>query len=129
MNQATAQRNSKSRDPAEEPEFAVSLINRVVVGVDDLRLGLHVCRGNWSRDETTLLSGGYQSLRTYLDRLQITQLVLEYATERAGTLVGFEGKELGLASSILAPTRSRRRSRFVRPSKRRSVSIPPNACS
>jgi len=96
VNQATAQRNSKSRDPAEEPEFAVSLINRVVVGVNDLRLGLHVCRGNWSRDETTLLSGGYQALRPYLDRLQITQLVLEYATERAGTLVGFEGKELGL---------------------------------
>jgi 5-methyltetrahydropteroyltriglutamate--homocysteine methyltransferase len=61
-----------------------------------LRLGVHVCRGNWSRDETTLLSGGYQALRTYLDRLQITQLVLEYATERAGTLVRLEGKELGL---------------------------------
>ncbi len=84
------------RDPAEELEFAVSLINRVVAGVDGLRLGLHVCRGNWSRDETTLLSGGYQALRPYLDRLQITQLVLEYATERAGTLVGFEGKEIGL---------------------------------
>ena len=80
------------RDPAEELEFAVSLINRVVAGVDGLRLGLHVCRGNWSRDETTLLSGGYQALRTYLDRLQITQLVLEYATERAGTLVAVRGQ-------------------------------------
>jgi 5-methyltetrahydropteroyltriglutamate--homocysteine methyltransferase len=56
----------------------------------------HVCRGNWSRDETTLLSGGYQALRTYFDRLQITQLVLEYATERAGTLIAFEGEEIGL---------------------------------
>src|SRR5205085_8553532 len=55
------------KDPAEELEFAVSLINEVVAGVDDLRLGLHVCRGNWSRDESTLLSGGYQSLRPYLD--------------------------------------------------------------
>ena len=77
-------------------EFAVSLINAVVAGVDGLRLGLHVCRGNWSRDESTLLSGGYQALRPYLDRLQITQLVLEYATDRAGVLVGFENKELGL---------------------------------
>jgi 5-methyltetrahydropteroyltriglutamate--homocysteine methyltransferase len=83
-------------DPAEEFEFAVSLINKVVAGVDDVRLGVHVCRGNWSRDETTLLSGGYQALRTYLDRLQITQLVLEYATERAGSLVEFESKEIGL---------------------------------
>jgi 5-methyltetrahydropteroyltriglutamate--homocysteine methyltransferase len=87
---------SARRDPAEELEFAVSLINEVVAGIDGLRIGLHVWRGNWSRDETTLLRGGYQALRPYLDRLQITQLVLEYATERAGTLVGFEGKELGL---------------------------------
>jgi 5-methyltetrahydropteroyltriglutamate--homocysteine methyltransferase len=84
------------RDPAEELEFAVSLINAVVAGVDGLRLGLHVCRGNWSRDEKTLLSGGYQPLRPYLDRLQITQLVLEYSTDRAGMLVAFENKELGL---------------------------------
>jgi len=84
------------KDPAEELEFAVSLINEVVAGVDDLRLGLHVCRGNWSRDESTLLSGGYQSLRPYLDRLRITQLVLEYATDRAGALVAFDDKEVGL---------------------------------
>jgi 5-methyltetrahydropteroyltriglutamate--homocysteine methyltransferase len=84
------------KDPAEELELAVSLINEVVAGIDDLRLGLHVCRGNWSRDETTLLSGGYQALRPYLDRLEITQLVLEYATDRAGALIAFEGKELGL---------------------------------
>jgi 5-methyltetrahydropteroyltriglutamate--homocysteine methyltransferase len=84
------------KDPAEELEFAVSLINEVVAGIDDVRLGLHVCRGNWSRDERTLLSGSYQALRPYLNRLQITQLVLEYATDRAGSLVAFEDKELGL---------------------------------
>ena len=44
------------RDPAEELELAVSLINRVVDGIRDVRIGVHVCRGNWSRDETTLLS-------------------------------------------------------------------------
>ena len=32
----------------------------------------------------------------YLDRLHVQQLVLEYATERAGTLLPFAGKELGL---------------------------------
>jgi 5-methyltetrahydropteroyltriglutamate--homocysteine methyltransferase len=84
------------KDPAEELEFAVSLINAVVAGMDGLRVGLHVCRGNWSRDEATLLSGGYHALRPYLDRLQITQLVLEYATDRAGSLLTFDGKELGL---------------------------------
>jgi 5-methyltetrahydropteroyltriglutamate--homocysteine methyltransferase len=87
---------SARKDPAEELEFAVSLINEVTAGVRGLRLGLHVCRGNWSRDESTLLSGGYQSLQPYLNRLQITQLVLEYATDRAGALVRFEDKEVGL---------------------------------
>jgi 5-methyltetrahydropteroyltriglutamate--homocysteine methyltransferase len=84
------------KDPAEELEFAVGLINRVVEGLSPLRTGVHVCRGNWSRDETTLLSGGYQPLAPYLQRLQVTQLVLEYATERAGELVALPGKELGL---------------------------------
>ena len=83
------------RDPAEELEFAVSLINRVVEGVRDVRIGVHVCRGHWSRDETTLLSGSYQPLAPYLERLDVAQLVLEYATDRAGDLMPFGGKELG----------------------------------
>jgi 5-methyltetrahydropteroyltriglutamate--homocysteine methyltransferase len=83
-------------DPAEELEFAVSLINRVVEGVNGVRLGLHLCRGNWSRDETTLLRGSYHPLASCLNRLHVGQLVLEYATERAGDLLPFEGKELGL---------------------------------
>ena len=84
------------KDPAEELEFAVGLINGVVAGMEGLRLGVHVCRGNWSRDERTLLTGGYQALRPWLDRLVVTQLVLEYATDRAGPMVAFDGKEIGL---------------------------------
>jgi 5-methyltetrahydropteroyltriglutamate--homocysteine methyltransferase len=84
------------RDPAEELEFAVSLINRVVAGVQGTRTGVHVCRGNWSRDERTLLRGSYHPLAPYLERLAVTQLVLEYATGRAGDLLAFRGKELGL---------------------------------
>jgi 5-methyltetrahydropteroyltriglutamate--homocysteine methyltransferase len=84
------------RDPVEELTFATALINRVVEGLGGVRVGVHVCRGNWSRDETTLLSGGYQALAGYLDRLQVRQLVLEYATDRAGGLLPFAGKELGL---------------------------------
>jgi 5-methyltetrahydropteroyltriglutamate--homocysteine methyltransferase len=83
-------------DPAEELELAVSLINRVVQGCSGVRTGLHVCRGNWSRDESTLLSGSYHPLVPYLVRLDVQQLVLEYATERAGRLVALGGRELGL---------------------------------
>jgi 5-methyltetrahydropteroyltriglutamate--homocysteine methyltransferase len=84
------------KDPAEELELAVDLVNRVVEGFDDVRTGLHVCRGNWSRDESTLLKGGYAPLQPYLLRMNVRQLVLEYATERAGDLLPFPEKELGL---------------------------------
>jgi 5-methyltetrahydropteroyltriglutamate--homocysteine methyltransferase len=92
------------KDPAEELAFAVSLINRVVEpitnGVDSARLrpiiGLHVCRGNWSQDETTLLRGSYHPLTSYFAQMQVDQLVLEYATPRAGDFVPVAGKSIGL---------------------------------
>ena len=84
------------RDPREELEFATSLIGRVVEGFEDRRIGLHVCRGNWSRDERTLLSGSYAPLAPWFDRLGVRQLVLEYATPRAGPVVPVGTKELGL---------------------------------
>ncbi len=84
------------KDPADELELAVTLVNQVVHGFDGIRLGVHVCRGNWSRDETTLLNGSYRPLAEYLMRLNVNQLVLEYATERAGDLLPFGDKELGL---------------------------------
>ncbi|MCK6549727.1 cobalamin-independent methionine synthase II family protein [Myxococcota bacterium] len=83
------------KDPAEELELAVDLINRVADGLP-VRTGVHVCRGNWSQDETTLLTGSYHPLRPYLERLKVDQLVLEYATPRAGELIGIGDKGLGL---------------------------------
>ena len=85
-----------SNDPTEELEFAVSLINGVACRAGAVRTGVHVCRGNWSQDESTLLRGGYHPLKRYLERMNVKQLVLEYATDRAGDLMLFEGKELGL---------------------------------
>jgi 5-methyltetrahydropteroyltriglutamate--homocysteine methyltransferase len=83
------------KDPAEELEFAVGLINRVLEGID-VRTGIHVCRGNWSRNEDTLLRGSYHPLVPYLERMNVDQLVLEYATPRAGPLTLIEGKSIGL---------------------------------
>lgn len=85
------------KDPAEELELAVRLMNEVVEGFGDrMRLGIHVCRGNWSQDESTLLSGSYHPLVPILARMNVRQVVLEYATPRAGELVTVPGKELGL---------------------------------
>lgn len=84
------------KDPREELEFAVSLINAVLEGFKGPIFGLHICRGNWSQNESILLSGDYFPLSGYLERLQVNQLVLEYATERAGDIMSFGGKSLGL---------------------------------
>jgi 5-methyltetrahydropteroyltriglutamate--homocysteine methyltransferase len=87
---------SARNDPTEELEFAVSLLTRVLARAGSARTGLHVCRGNWSRDESTLLSGTYAPLAPWLDRIPVTQLVLEYATPRAGRVVSPGERELGL---------------------------------
>ncbi|MCB9884947.1 MAG: cobalamin-independent methionine synthase II family protein [Planctomycetes bacterium] len=71
-------------DPAAELDLAVSLINRVVDGISGTRTAVHVCRGNWSRDEDVLLSGTYEPLLPTLAKMQVDQFVLEYATPRAG---------------------------------------------
>jgi 5-methyltetrahydropteroyltriglutamate--homocysteine methyltransferase len=84
-------------DPAEELALAVSLLNRVLEGVPShVRTGLHVCRGNWSKDESTLLRGSYHPLKEWFEQINVGQLVLEYATERAGDVLSFAGKSLGL---------------------------------
>ena len=69
--------------------------------VDDapLRTGLHMCRGNWTRDESVLLTGEYTPLLDALRAMHVDQWVLEFATPRAGDLDVFEGKgdrEIGL---------------------------------
>src|SRR5215470_13271955 len=84
------------KDPAELPELAVHPMNQVVAGFECTRIGLRVCRGNWSQDESTLLSGSYQPLKPYLERMHVRQFVLEYATERAGDLLALSAPELGL---------------------------------
>ena len=70
--------------PEEELALAVALVNRVVEGVRGPLTALHVCRGNWSRQEEVLLSGSYEPLLPHLARMQVDQFVLEYATPRAG---------------------------------------------
>ncbi|HUS13952.1 MAG TPA: cobalamin-independent methionine synthase II family protein [Chloroflexia bacterium] len=91
---------STRSDPREELAFAVDLINRVVQGVEGTRIGVHICRGNWSTEEAVLLRGPYTPLLPYLAGMQVDQLVLEYATPRAGEVAAFGtarlGKELGL---------------------------------
>jgi 5-methyltetrahydropteroyltriglutamate--homocysteine methyltransferase len=88
------------RDPTEELELAVRLMNETVEGISGVKFGVHVCRGNWSRREDVLLRGNYGPLLPYLMQMNVDQLVLEFATPRAGEIdvlkeYGNE-KEIGL---------------------------------
>ncbi len=74
-----------SASPEGELEFAVDLMNRVVEGIQGPILAVHVCRGNWSQKEDILLQGPYDPLIPYFSRMKVHQLVLEYATPRAGS--------------------------------------------
>jgi 5-methyltetrahydropteroyltriglutamate--homocysteine methyltransferase len=91
---------ASSGDPTREMVWALRLMNSVVRDIGGIHTGVHVCRGNWSRKEETLLSGTYEPLLIYLTSMQIDQLVLEYATPRAGEMAAFEKyarkREIGL---------------------------------
>ncbi len=88
------------KDPRDELESAVRMMNETVEGIDGVKFGVHVCRGNWSRKEDVLLKGNYGPLLPYLMAMNIHQLVLEYATPRAGEMEVFKEykneKEIGL---------------------------------
>lgn len=87
------------RDPMEELGLCVKWVNETVAGIDGVRFGVHVCRGNWSRREDVLLKGNYGPMLPHLMQMNVQQLVLEYATPRAGELEVFKEyrneKELG----------------------------------
>ncbi len=75
---------SEKLPPAAELDFATNLINDVVRDLPPDRLGLHICRGNWTRDESTALSGDYRPLMDLLNKVNVGTLFLELSTPRAG---------------------------------------------
>jgi 5-methyltetrahydropteroyltriglutamate--homocysteine methyltransferase len=74
------------RDPDAELDFAGRLIRAVVDGLPAERVALHICRGNWSPDESVALAGPYTPLVPLLKTLPVGTFFLESATPRAGEL-------------------------------------------
>jgi 5-methyltetrahydropteroyltriglutamate--homocysteine methyltransferase len=77
---------SEKGDTTAELAFARTLVAQVVGDLPRERLGLHICRGNWTRDEAVALAGDYRPLVPFLAELPIGTLFLELATSRAGEL-------------------------------------------
>jgi 5-methyltetrahydropteroyltriglutamate--homocysteine methyltransferase len=71
-------------EPAAELAFARDLLNAVVAGFPRERVGLHICRGNWTPDESTCLSGDYGPLVPTLAQTNVGTYFLELCTPRAG---------------------------------------------
>ena len=69
-----------------ELAFATQLINDVVAGLPPERLGLHICRGNWTRDERAALAGDYRPLLPVLHQVEVGSFFLELCTPRAGEI-------------------------------------------
>lgn len=90
----------KIGDLSELHRISADLINMAVKGVSGVKLGVHICRGNWRAEEERYSIGGYEKMIDEILALKVDRLVLEYATKRAGTYDVFKehpwGKEIGL---------------------------------
>ncbi len=76
----------EKRPPAEELDFARSLLVRTLEHFPRDRLALHVCRGNWTRDESAALAGDYAPLVPLFSSIPAGTLFLELCTSRAGEI-------------------------------------------
>lgn len=77
---------SEKRSTDEELAFAGELLNQVVNDAPRNRTAIHICRGNWSRNEAVALRGNYVPLVPLLCQLQVGNYFLELCTPRAGEL-------------------------------------------
>jgi 5-methyltetrahydropteroyltriglutamate--homocysteine methyltransferase len=77
---------SERLSPHEELAFAVDLINKVIEGVPRERVSMHVCRGNWTPDESVALKGDYLPLVPVFHNVKVGTFFLEFCTPRAGDM-------------------------------------------
>lgn len=87
---------SEKKDPTEELKFATKLIKSVMdyAKEKEILVSLHVCRGNWSRDESILLTGPYTPLLPLFEETLPNILTLEFSTPRAGEISSLLSSDL-----------------------------------
>ena len=77
---------SESLGPEHELGFAREVLNAVLDGFPRERIALHVCRGNWTPDESVALAGSYAPLVDTLAQVKVGAYLLEMCTPRAGEI-------------------------------------------
>lgn len=100
---------SERQDAETELAFAERLVNAVAAGLPRERLALHVCRGNWTRDESVALAGDYRPLLPFLSRVEVGALFLELCTPRAGEIEVLAGlpERLRVGVGVVNPKHDR----------------------
>lgn len=68
----------------EELAFALELFQQLTAGLPQARIGIHICRGNWTADESKALAGSYEPLLQFLADVPVGNYFLEACTARAG---------------------------------------------
>ena len=93
----------EKKDPTEELKFATKLIKSVIdyAKKKGVLVSLHVCRGNWSRDESILLTGPYTPLLPLFEETLPNILTLEFSTPRAGEISSLLSSDLIRNNCIL----------------------------
>ena len=94
---------SEKKDPTEELKFATKLIKSVIDYAKEkgILVSLHICRGNWSRDESILLTGPYTPLLPLFEETLPNILTLEFSTPRAGEISSLFSSDLIRDNCIL----------------------------
>ena len=78
--------SAREKAPEKELAFARELLVAVLQGFPRERLAMHMCRSNWTPDESAALTGDYAPLMELLKPLPVGTLLLETCTPRAGDL-------------------------------------------
>jgi len=77
---------SEKKEPEAELAFASQLLNAVMAKLPPERIALHICRGNWTRNEEAALKGDYRPLLPLLKSVGVGTFFLELCTPRAGEM-------------------------------------------
>jgi 5-methyltetrahydropteroyltriglutamate--homocysteine methyltransferase len=82
-----------------EANLCVDLLNEIIVGVNGVKIAVHLCRRNKGRSGW-IGEGGYEPILPFLRQLKVQQYVMEFSIPVAGDFAALRGlpedKDIGL---------------------------------
>ena len=99
---------SRCEDPEAEADFSVAANNALMEGMGSVTRAVHLCRRAGARVRgEAFFSGGYEAIKSQINRLEADHLTMEFASPAAGTLEALadlrEDLEIGLGCVSVEP--------------------------